>query len=310
MNRAIVTGATGFIGKFLVRELLKQKVDVIAVVRENSPNISEIDSFPIEVLQCNIENFVSLPEKVVNRNVDAVFHLAWQGISDLDAKNQRIQLQNLQSTLDLIDAMREMNIKVFVGAGSLHELEALVEMQEDKVISNMAYMYKSSKTAAHWMSKAKAGNMGIKFFWPFINTYGEGEDSARLINTVIKKILRGEEPSLTAGNQYYDFVHVSDVAHALYLIAKKGVDGTNYVIGSGSPRPLKEFLKKVGEIANEVKGGNKVELGFGRITNNVISLPKETFDIGNLVRDTGFVPAISFEEGISRTVDWIKENSK
>ena len=59
-----------------------------------------------------------------------------------------------------------------------------------------------------------------------------------------------------------------------------------------------------------MKGGNKVELGFGRITNNVISLPKETFDIGNLVRDTGFVPAISFEEGISRTVDWIKENSK
>ena len=106
MNRAIVTGATGFIGKFLVRELLKQKVDVIAVVRENSPNISEIDSFPIEIVQCNIENFVSLPEKVVNRNVDAVFHLAWQGISDLDAKNQRIQLQNLQSTLDVIDAMR------------------------------------------------------------------------------------------------------------------------------------------------------------------------------------------------------------
>ena len=305
MDKAIVTGATGFIGKFLVRELIKQRVDVIAVVRENSKNISEIESLPVKIIKCSISNFKFLPDLITERDIDAVFHFAWQGVSDLDARNQIIQIQNLQATLDLIDAMNKMSIKTFIGAGSLHEAEAIVEMQEDKMTSNMGYMYKAAKTAAHWMGKAKAGSMGIRFFWPLINTYGEGEKSARLINTVIRKILQGEEPALSSGEQYYDFVHVEDVAHALYLIAEKGVDGTNYVIGSGQAKPLKEFLKIVGEITNEMNSGSEVPLGFGRITSNVVSLPPETFDIAKLVRDTGFVPLIPFDEGISRTVKWI-----
>ena len=69
------------------------------------------------------------------------------------------------------------------------------------------------------------------------------------------------------GNQYYDFVHVSDVARALILIAEKGVDGTNYTIGSGDAKPLKEFLKIVGQVANDLHGGEPVELGFGK--NNI-----------------------------------------
>lgn len=73
-------------------------------------------------------------------------------------------MENLQGTLDLIDAMKEMNIKTFVGAGSLHEAESIIEMSEDKVVSNLGYMYKATKMAAHWMGKAKAGAYGIRFF--------------------------------------------------------------------------------------------------------------------------------------------------
>lgn len=63
-------------------------------------------------------------------------------------------------------------------------------MAEDKVITNCGYMYKAAKTAAHWMGKAKAGTYGIRFFWPLINTYGEEEQSARLVNTIIRKVLK------------------------------------------------------------------------------------------------------------------------
>lgn len=154
-----------------------------------------------------------------------------------------IQEQNLQSTLDLIDAMHIMKIGCFIGCGSMHEAESLVEMNEDKVISNLGYMYKATKTAAHWIGKAKCGTYGIRFFWPLINTYGEEEKSARLVNTIIRKVLNGESPDLSAGNQYYDFVHVSDVARALILIAEKGVDGTNYTIGSGDGKTVKGIFK-------------------------------------------------------------------
>lgn len=310
MKKVIVTGATGFIGKYLVRELVKQNIETIAIVRENTRNLNSIADLPIRIVRCNIENFERLPHIILDRDIDVVFHIAWQGVSDMDAKNQKIQIQNLESTLDLIDAMHEMKIGTFVGAGSLHETESIIEMAQDKVISNLGYMYKTSKTAAHWMGKAKAGSYGIRFFWPLINTYGEEERSARLVNTIIRKIFRQESPDLSSGTQYYDFVHVEDVARALYLIAEKGVDGTNYVIGSGEAKPLKEFLTIVGKVANDLNGGTNITLGFGKIKSNVISIPLETFDISLLKRDTGFEAKISFEEGIKRTAKWIREDGE
>lgn len=309
MRKAIVTGATGFIGKFLVRELVREQVETIAVVRSGSKSISSLNNLPVGIVECDLADLRMLPEIIRDRDIDTVFHAAWQGVSGEDARDQNIQLQNLRSTLDLIDAMHEMSIGTLVGCGSIHEVEAAVEAAEDKVMSNLNYMYKASKTAAHWMGKVKAGNYGIRFFWPLIiNAYGEEEHSARLINSVIRKIYEGISPALSAGDQYYDFVHVSDVAYALRLIAEKGVDGTNYVIGSGDVRPLKEFLKIVGKTANGLKGGTDVPLGFGEITGNVISMPKETFDIRKLQFDTGFMPGIPFEEGIERTARWIMDN--
>lgn len=308
MKKAIVTGATGFIGKFLIRELISQNIEVISIVRENSKNIENIRNLPIQIIECDIDRFNTIPDIITDRNIDTVFHTAWQGVSDDDAKNQFVQLQNLRSTLDLIDAAYKMKIKTFIGCGSIHEAEALIEMAENKPIFNLGYMYKTSKIAAHWMGKAKAGSYGIRFFWPLINTYGEEETSPRLINTIIRKIYNNESPELSAGNQYYDFVHIVDVAHALFLIAEKGIDGTNYTIGSGTARPLKEYLIIAGEIANQFNGKTNIPLGFGKIVNDVVSLPKETFDITRLSKDTGFTPTISFEEGINRTARWIKYN--
>lgn len=297
------------VGDINIDELLvKQNVEVIAVVRRGTKNLNTINALPVKIVECNIADYHMLPDMIADRDIDVVFHIAWQGVSDLDARNEAIQMQNLQSTLDLIDAMHIMRIGCFIGCGSMHEAESLVEMNEDKVISNLGYMYKATKTAAHWIGKAKCGTYGIRFFWPLINTYGEEERSARLVNTIIRKVLHGESPDLSAGNQYYDFVHVSDVARALILIAEKGVDGTNYTIGSGDAKPLKEFLKIVGQVANDLHDGEPVELGFGKITSNVISLPITTFDVTKLYKDTGFKPLIPFRKGIERTARWIKED--
>ena len=308
MKKAIVTGSTGFIGRFVVRELVKQNVVVYAMVW---PEASQESVLPpgVKPFVCSLSDIKTLPRLIDDRDIDAVFHIAWQGVSDSDAKCQEVQIQNLVSTLDLIEAMHEMGIGTIIGCGSLHEEEALVEMKQDKVVNNLGLYYKAAKTAAHWMGKAKAGSYGIRFFWPLINTYGEEERSARLVNSIIRKIFRGESPELSTGDQYYDFVHVSDVAHALYLIADKGVDGTNYTIGSGNAKPLKEFLQIVGQVANEMNGSN-IALGFGKHTSNVISLPKEVFDISNLKRDTGFEISVPFEEGIKRTALWIKQEDE
>ena len=310
MKKAIVTGANGFIGRFLVRELVRQKVEVVAVVRRGTKNKSVISDLTTNIVECDLSEVSHLPELISARDIDVIFHLAWRGISDQDARDERIQLANVQSALSLIDAAQRMQIHTFVGAGSIHEAELLVEMKAGRPVENMGLMYKVSKTAAHWMGKTKAGQLGMRFFWPWINTYGEEERSGRLINTVIRKIYNEETPLLSSAEQFYDFVHVSDVAHCLYLIAEKGVNGKDYVIGSGAPSPLKDYLTVVGEIANRIKGGTKIPLGFGRVHTGVISLPRDTFDTTELIQDTGFTPAVSFREGVERTARWLLENDK
>lgn len=97
MKKAIVTGATGFIGKFLVRELVKQNVEVIAVVRRGTKNLNTINALPVKIVECNIADYHMLPDMIADRDIDVVFHIAWQGVSDLDARNEAIQMQNLQS---------------------------------------------------------------------------------------------------------------------------------------------------------------------------------------------------------------------
>lgn len=308
MKKAIVTGATGFIGYNLVKVLKEENIEIIALVRKNSKSVEKLCDEKIRVVECDMLDYKDLPSLIIDRDIDCVFHTAWQGVSDSDARNSDIQIKNVRYTLDLIESMQLIGIKTLVGCGSIHEQEAIVEMEENRVSGNLGLMYKTAKTAAHWMGKAKCGSNGIRFFWPLINTYGEGERSARLINTVIRKIYNGEKPSLSSGKQYYDFVHVSDVARALYLIGDRGVDGTNYVITSGNAKPLKLFLKEVGHIANEVNGGTQIPLGFGEKTDNVISLPKKIFKDKKLKIDTGFEPKVSFEEGIRRTAIWIKSN--
>lgn len=308
LKKVIITGASGFIGYNVLKKMIFNGIEVIAVVREESKNINKLLDENITIIKCNLNNVKELPTLIKDRDIDVMYHFAWQGVSDDDLKNETTQISNLKATLDLIDVAHEMCINTFIGAGSLHEYEVIAEMNNNKAVTNMGIMYKSAKLAAHYMAKAKAGNLGIRFFWPIItNTYGAGEKSGRLINTIIRMIFAGEIPALSEGLQNYDFVHIEDVANAFFLIGERGIDGTNYTISSGTVKPLREYLQQVANIANKFNN-SKIELGFGRIKSNIIFLSAESFDISRLSEDTGYKPSISFEQGITDTVRWILDN--
>ncbi len=309
MKNVLVTGASGFVGSWLVKELIDNEMCVTAVVRTSS-NVKELETLGVDLLYCDIEDYNALPEKLKGKKIDTVYHLAWQGVSDDYVKDYEIQMANIDATMEIIKNTKKIGAKTFIGAGSLHEIESAYEIASDRVISNMGYMYKTAKLAAHWMGKALAGSLGVNFFWPVIsNTYGVGEKSKRLINSIIRCIIANESPKLSQGNQNYDFVYVSDVARAFRLIGEHGVNGTEYFIGSGKVKPLRQYLDVVARITNEINNSN-IELGYGMINSNVVDLPEEVFKIDSLVRDTAFEPKISFEDGITQTVNWIIQNER
>lgn len=303
MKKVIVTGATGFIGSHVVKELVAHGVEVIAVVRKKATNVKQLNNQAVTVVRCDMNEYECLPELIQEKNIDILYHFSWQGVYGSDLRNEQIQLENVQATLKLIDVCAKMNIPRFIGAGSIHEIEGLIECSSNKWTNNLNLMYKTAKLTAHHMARAEAGNLGIEFLWPIItNTYGEGEKSSRLIVSVIKQLLNNQMPKLTKAEQLYDFVYITDLANAFYQLGDKGIDQENYIIGSGNPKPLKEYLKQCRDIVNK-----DIELGFGLHDGTPIYVPDQYFDITTLRRDIDFSLRVSFELGIRKTMEYIKQ---
>lgn len=310
MEKAIVTGATGFIGRYVVKELTDNDIFVYAIVRKNSKNIQSLMDMiskdkakKLKIVECDLEEVQTLPGLIDDKSIDVFYHLAWEGVSDSSQKDYHIQLKNIESCLKITDILEQFGIKKFIGAGSISEIECIQEMKEEQISDNMGIMYKSAKLAAHYMSKVSICNKNIDFLWPIItNTYGIGEKSTRLIVSSIKKLLKGESVAFTKAEQNYDFIYITDLARAFYLLGEKGISCKNYIIGSGEAKPLKEYLEFLGGYVNK-----DATLLFGAYPFRGIYLPLEAFDTTSLFEDTGFRVQVSFEEGIKLLTDWIKQ---
>ncbi len=163
------------------------------------------------------------------------------------------------------------------------------------------HIYSAAKLCAHLMSRSVASALDISHIWAKItNVYGEGERSSRLICSTLQRVLRNQPLEFSHARQNYDFLHVSDACRALRLIGQSGRPLREYAIGSGNARPLREFIEELCEVTQAQPPR------FGAIKSGGINLPLSEFDIGKLTFDTGFLPKVTFKEGIARTFAELK----
>ena len=101
----------------------------------------------------------------------------------------------------------------------------------------------------------------------------------------------------------YDFIYIDDAVEILVAIGKMGISNKTYYIGSLNPRPLKEFLY---ELRDQVDPHAKI--GLGELPFEGVSLTYTEFNIYAVQEDTGYVPKVSFSQGIQKTIKWMKGN--
>jgi len=305
MKTAVVTGASGFIGRALVRELVKNNYYVYALVRRRTQKNDSGDP-NIRFITCDLSDLSHLKDKIPTGTCDMFYHLAWEGTSGPARADVELQLRNALWTVDALRAAKELGCNRFICAGSIMEYETMSAVYSRGCRPGAGYIYGGGKLTSHVMCASTAAQIGVELVWPMLtNAYGPGERSPRLVNSTIRKCLRGESPKFTSGTQNYDFVYIDDAVRGLCLIGEKGKPFHEYLIGSSQARPLKEFLW---EMQAAVAPGLKFQ--FGDIPFSGVDLPLERFDCSRTEADTGFRAEVSFAEGCRRTMAWWKQQEE
>lgn len=304
MKKAIVTGGAGFVGNALVTELLAHNIEVIVPVRPGfvgrNLNKNRLVGQNVRIVECDLQTAKNFPALIPDRDVDVLYHLAWDGLFHEALTDYKTQISNIQWTMEWIETASLVGCKKFIGAGSISQYE-LLQSSQGMYGYDKHRVYKTAKQSCEYMGRSVATQCGLTFIWPIItNIYGAGETSPRLINSMIRNLLDNKHQSLSEGNQIYDFIYSSDAAKAFRLMGEKGIENRIYTIAQGNAQPLKNFLIKIKNIVNPASS-----LGFGELDFNGVYLDENCYDISSLVEDTGFIPEISFEEGIKKTAEWI-----
>lgn len=285
--KAIVTGAAGFAGYSLTKELSERGYEVFAVVRPQSSHNDRIYGLPnVHLIELDCADYDLISQSVKDK-CDIFFHLAWfGGRYDIDEQNKNIIVLD-----NAIKSAAALGCKRIVCTGSQAEYGPQTELINEKTTPNPIDAYGAAKISAMHIGRQRAKEVGIEFIWGRIfSLYGLYEPIGRMLPAMLIKLNSGETMQLSSCEQYWDYLDVRDAAKALIAISEKGKDGEIYNIANGECRPLKEFVDIVMNIT-----GNRGQVVFGLKSNPFYSL---NVDVSKIIRDTGWKPEIDFEDGI------------
>ncbi len=300
--KAIVTGATGFIGLALCRELLQNGYEVVAVTRMGTgkrdrlldlqKKIGSVDK-SLQVFEVPLEELSNLHTRY-DLHADFFFHLAWNGSAGAAREDFDVQYGNIAFTANAIRTAKACGCKKVIGAGSQAEYGVVEGIAfEEKTVPSPFMMYGSTKLAACKMGTVLANQLQIGFVWPRIySVYGVGENPGTLVNYVMNTLKRGGVPELSSCDNMWNFLYITDCARALRMLAEnENIQGICHV-ASKDTRLLKEYVLEMRDLIAPC-----LKLGFGVKQTN----PRRTFqlqpDVSKLDR-IGFRAEVSFAEGI------------
>lgn len=303
MKKAIVTGATGFVGRHLTEFLCEHGIEVFAVIRDKH----KADLLP-ENAVCvfdDLSDTEMLTQKLSGvgaEGADVFYHLAWNGVARRYKNDFLCQYTNISTSLNAIKACNYLRCGKFVYSGTVAEYvtnEGLICPDSTPTPNDI---YGSFKVAARFVLSAYAKSVDQPWVSTILSSaYGEYRRDGSVIPYTIEALLRGETPSFGELDQMWGFIYAKDAANAFYLIGEKGINNKTYPIGTSERRPLREYIYKIRDCIDPALPLNVgVHKEFKKVQSSCV-------DITELENDVGFKPRYNFDEGIINTIEWYKK---
>lgn len=251
MKRAIVTGATGFVGSNLCKYLLDigWEVHIISRSSSNYSNINEVlKKIDIFEYDGDISNLVKYLNKT---NADVVFHIASLFIAEHES-NQIDELidSNIKFGLHILEAMKESNTRLLVNTGTSWQHYNTNDY-------NPVNLYASTKQAFESLVKYYTESGYIRVITlKLFDTYGETDTRPKLINLLHKFAEENKQIKMSPGDQVLDLVHINDVVKAYelafhYLSSNDLIKCEEFGVASGRKIKLKELISVFEKVTNK-----------------------------------------------------------
>lgn len=301
MKAAIILGSTGLIGRALARFLNLSGVETLCVGRRTLSK-SEVDDcfgFSATYIRCPLETIEDLPGIISELSASTyrasvLYNVAWNGVPRLTEGGLELQLANVTYAANVIRAASQVGCKKVVSTGSTEETRAEYAMQTGEAFDSLQFDYTIAKLAARDMSMLISYLEKIDYIHTRLSIAiqpdlrGDG-----FVATNLRKIILGDPFQPPNNQNKVDITSTEDIARALFLIGVRGRNKANYYVGTGIPTTLPVYFK---EFAEFVKNGQLQSEKIISETRDMI------YDISEVYRDTGFLPASDrFETFLKRS---------
>jgi dTDP-6-deoxy-L-talose 4-dehydrogenase (NAD+) len=266
-RRVLLTGATGFVGRQILRSLQECQHAVRAVVRKGSYDrlLNPANLEVIETADLFAEDIVWWAK--VCEGIDTVIHSAWYAKPGhyLQASEN---LACLEGTLTLARGCAQSNVRRFVGIGTCFEYDLNVGVLSVDTPLRPTTVYAGAKVAAFHALSNWLPAQDVQFAWcRLFYLYGEGEPAKRLVPYLRERLTKGEAVKLTSGRQIRDYL---DVRVAGRLVAEASFSDRQGAINicSGVSKTVRQMAE---EVADEY--GRRDLLRFGARADNLVDPP-------------------------------------
>ena len=232
------------------------------------------------------------------------YNFAWGGISTLSDLDIEAQMHNIHWASNALIASKKLNCDKFIHVGTMEEAFTNKYLNLDYHKNNeynRHVVYSVAKMASRNALKILAQQLSIKLIIATnSHVMGPNDDKDSFLQVTLGKLISGEELIFSTGEQIFDVISVNDCALAYELIGENGKPFSEYWVGSGQPRRLREYVEIM---ANLYPSGEKLQ--FGKFPYNDIALSKQDFSIDRLKNDTGFKPMQSYEDTVCELFIWL-----